>query len=74
LHFSKIGANGDDFILMDDNATPHHARIVNEYLQQETIERMDWPAKSPDLNPIAYGTQQRSNTITLNFRIFEKIP
>jgi hypothetical protein len=35
------GANGDDFILMDDNATPHRARIVNEYLQQETIERMD---------------------------------
>jgi hypothetical protein len=23
------GANGDDFILMDDNATPHRARIVN---------------------------------------------
>jgi transposase len=40
---------------MDDNATPHHARIVNEYLQQETIERMDWPAKSPDLNPIEHA-------------------
>ena len=43
------GAIGDDLILMDDNARPHHARIVNEYLQQETIERMDWPAKSLDL-------------------------
>jgi hypothetical protein len=32
------GANGDDFILMDDNATHHHARIVNEYIQQETIQ------------------------------------
>jgi hypothetical protein len=31
------GANGDDFILMDDNATPHRARIVNEHLQQEII-------------------------------------
>ena len=49
------GANDDDFILMDDNATPHRARIVNEYLQQETIERMDWPAKSPDLNPIEHA-------------------
>jgi hypothetical protein len=46
-----VGAIGDDFILMDDNARPHRARIVNEYLQQESIERMDWPAKSPDLNP-----------------------
>jgi transposase len=49
------GAIGDDLILMDDNARPHHARIVNEYLQQETIERMDWPAKSPDLNPIEHA-------------------
>ena len=49
------GAIGDDFILMDDNATPHRARIVNEYLQQESIERMDWPAKSPDLNPIDHA-------------------
>jgi hypothetical protein len=33
------GAIGDDFILMDDNARLHRARIVNEYLQQEIIER-----------------------------------
>ena len=45
------GAIGNDFILMDGNARSHRARIVNEYLQQESIERMDWPAKSPDLNP-----------------------
>jgi hypothetical protein len=74
------GAIGDDFILMDDNARPHRARIVNEYLQQETIERMDWQAKSLALNPIehastiAYGTQRRSKTITLNFQIFGKVP
>jgi hypothetical protein len=32
------GAIVDDFILMDDNARPHRARIGNEYLQRETIE------------------------------------
>ena len=46
------GAIGPDFLLMDDNATVHRARIVQEYLQKERIERMDWPARSPDLNPI----------------------
>jgi transposase len=49
------GAIGDDFIMMDDNARPHRAGIVNEYLQQETIEHMDWPAKSPDLNRIEHA-------------------
>ncbi|GFT10615.1 DDE_3 domain-containing protein [Trichonephila clavipes] len=37
---------------MDDNACPHCANIVDECLQSEDITRMDWPAYSPDLNPI----------------------
>ena len=46
---------GPDFVLMDDNARPHRARIVNDYLHAEGINRMDpWPAVSPDLNPIEH--------------------
>ncbi|GFT30620.1 transposable element Tcb2 transposase [Trichonephila clavipes] len=46
-------AIGNDFILMDDNARPHRARIVEEYyLEDHGLERMEWPARSPDLNPI----------------------
>ncbi|GFS51280.1 transposable element Tc3 transposase [Trichonephila clavipes] len=43
-------AIGNDFILMDDNARPHRARIVEEYLEVHGLERMEWPARSPDLN------------------------
>jgi hypothetical protein len=32
------GAIGDDFILMDDNATPHRAIIVNDQKSYEAIE------------------------------------
>ncbi|GFY10267.1 transposable element Tcb2 transposase [Trichonephila clavipes] len=39
---------------MDDNARPHRANIVEECLQSEDIIRMDWPAYSPDLNPIEH--------------------
>ena len=49
------GASGLDFILMDDNARPHRARVVQQYLQTETIDRMDWPARSPDLNPTEHA-------------------
>ncbi|GFW00401.1 transposable element Tcb2 transposase [Trichonephila clavipes] len=47
-------ANGNDFILMDDNARPHRARIVEEYLEDHGLERMEWPARSQDLNPIEH--------------------
>ncbi|GFS54708.1 uncharacterized protein TNCV_2749661 [Trichonephila clavipes] len=47
-------AIGNDFILMDDNARPHRARIVEEYLEDHGLERMEWPARSPDLNPIEH--------------------
>lgn len=49
------GAIGPDFILQDDNARPHRARIVDNFLQDEGIERMDWPSKSPDFNPIEHA-------------------
>jgi transposase len=45
---------GDDFMLMHDNARPHVARIVNEYLDEVELNRLVWPPKSPDLNPIEH--------------------
>ncbi|GFT40357.1 transposable element Tcb1 transposase [Trichonephila clavipes] len=44
----------NEFLFMDDNARPHRANIVDECLQLEDITRMDWPAYSPDLNPIEH--------------------
>ncbi|GFU72048.1 transposable element Tc3 transposase [Trichonephila clavipes] len=47
-------AIGNDFILMDDNARPRRPRIVEEYLEDHGFERMEWPARSPDQNPIEH--------------------
>ena len=41
-----------EFNLMDDHALSHCAIVTNAYLEHETIVRMDWPARSRDLNPI----------------------
>ncbi|GFV06682.1 transposable element Tcb2 transposase [Trichonephila clavipes] len=43
-------AIGDDFILMDDNCRPHRANLVEDFLFEEGIVRMEWPACSPDMN------------------------
>ena len=40
---------------MDDNARAHRARITDQYLEQATIVRMEWPARSPDLNQIKHA-------------------
>ncbi|GFS94424.1 transposable element Tcb1 transposase [Trichonephila clavipes] len=38
---------------MDDNATCHRTLAVQDCLDSEGIQRLVWPARSPDLNPIA---------------------
>ncbi|GFU66853.1 transposable element Tcb1 transposase [Trichonephila clavipes] len=48
------GAIGDSFIFQDDNARPHRARLVENMLEAETIQRMELPACSPDLNRIEH--------------------
>ncbi|GFW15384.1 transposable element Tcb2 transposase [Trichonephila clavipes] len=47
-------AIGNDFILMDNNARPNRAGIVEEYLEVHGLERMEWPVRSPDLNLIEH--------------------
>ncbi|GFV64933.1 transposable element Tcb2 transposase [Trichonephila clavipes] len=46
------GAVGDKFGFMDENATYHRTLAVQDCLDSEGIQRLVWPARSPDLNPI----------------------
>ncbi|GFW61914.1 transposable element Tcb2 transposase [Trichonephila clavipes] len=48
------GAMGLQFLFRDDNAPCHRTVAAEQLLESEDIERMDWPARSPDLNPIGH--------------------
>lgn len=39
-------------VFQQDNARPHSARLTQDFLTDQEIRVMPWPAYSPDLNPI----------------------
>lgn len=45
---------GDNFVLMQDNARLHVARVVTNFFNEVNVKRMEWPAMSPDMNPIEH--------------------
>ena len=45
-------ANENAFVFMQDNARCHKAHDVLEFLKENNVSVMEWPAQSPDLNPI----------------------
>ena len=48
-------ANQNATQFQHDNARPHVARIVTQYLQQHDVHVLPWPAFSPDLSPIEHA-------------------
>ena len=41
-----------NYIWMHDNAPPHRAKFTQQFLENKRISVLNWPAHSPDLNPI----------------------
>ncbi|GFT14513.1 hypothetical protein TNCV_4004592 [Trichonephila clavipes] len=58
---------GLQFLFMDDNAPCYRTVAAEQLLESEDIERMDWPARSPDLNPIEHVKyREKKETIILH--------
>lgn len=49
-----LRTNGPGLTFQQDNATAHTARATREFLNQNNVDMLDWPSKSPDLSPIEH--------------------
>ena len=50
--FDYYGRDKEDAIFQHDNAPIHTAKKVKEWLTENDLRVLEWPAQSPDLNPI----------------------
>ena len=65
----------------DDNAQLHRGQVMDAYMQQVEINRIDWQAYNPDLNPSEHiwdelDCQVRNNHIppTDSQHLFQMLP
>ena len=59
--------NQDNFLLLHDNAHPQVAGCVTKYLGEVGIQRMVWPARSPDINPIELVWYMLGRSVRIHF-------
>ena len=45
---------GNADVLQYEKARPHGARVTRDFLRQNNVQVLNWPARSPDLSPIEH--------------------
>lgn len=86
IESAEILGGSENFIFQQDNATCHTAEFTMKFFERNNINLIDWPAQSPDLNPIenlwSYMDQQLKKKVIKNkteliaeiTRIWNEIP
>ncbi len=52
LRIWKTTSGNVQFVFQHDNDSKHTSLLVKNYFQMSKVNILNWPAKSPDLNPI----------------------
>lgn len=48
----ELDLDRDQIIFQQDNDPKHTSNLVKKYLKEQSYKTIEWPAQSPDLNPI----------------------
>ena len=54
---------GRNWHLQQDNDPKHTSRVAKDFLSQNSVQAIDWPSNSPDLNPIENMWQIMKNNV-----------
>ena len=67
--FAFLQFHGPNVTFMHGNARPHSAVITRQFLATSNVNVLDWPANSPDLNPIEQVWDESGHRVRRNHAI-----